>query len=301
MPNRLIKREEYADYLVPLLLKTFTKNPFDTICTVLRVSGLQDAKWDPFEESLDSFKDYNWLLKQAKEGPTQNCLWRVGLLMYCQAIEMTAPHEVLANIFRSLGGGKYHIKPLMHLNRKSKKDPFASIPPSATTKLNYLKKLAKNCGEEKFIELIDSFFNDKIRNAFSHSDYVITDSYFRWTEGGYPSQIKLDELDILISNAQEFYSAFWYCHLECLKNFSTNRKYHKWDNYEVLELLTKDGLLYGFNVHFSNGNKSTFSRTAEGVEFCNITIQRDGSIDFFVGLLNALKPIWMVDGKPYLE
>lgn len=63
------------------------------ICTVLRVAGLQDAQWDPFEESLTSFKDYNWLLKQAKDSPTPNGQWRIGLLMYCQAIEMTAVQE----------------------------------------------------------------------------------------------------------------------------------------------------------------------------------------------------------------
>jgi len=29
------------------------------------------------------------------------------------------------------------------------------------------------------------------------------------------------------------------------------RKYHKWDNYEVLELLADENGVYGFNVHFS--------------------------------------------------
>ena len=299
--NRLIKREEYASYLFALFTKAFVKSPFDMVCTLLRVSGIQDEKWDPFEESLDAFKDYNWLLKQAKDAPTSYGEWRIGLLMYCQAVEMTAIHAMLANIFRCLQGKKYHLNPLGHLGRSNKKKAFSWVPPSANVKFNYLKKVADGSGENKLSEYVDSFFYNDVRNAFSHSDYVLTEKHFRWTEGGLPQQVDLEALDIFISNAQEFYSAFWFCHEQHLKNFIKLKKYHKWPQHEVLELLNDGNKLYGFNIHFSNGTKATFSRTESGVDCRNITIENDGSINFFVGLISDLKPVWKVNGVPVVD
>ena len=299
--DRIIKREEYADYLFNLFMRAFEKGPFDTICNLLRVTGIQDAKWDPFEESLLAFKDYNWLLKKAKRSPTKYGQWRIGLLMYCQAIEMTAPHEMLANCLRCLHGKKYHIKPLGHLGRVDKKKSFSWFPASANKKFNYLKEMANACGENKLSEYIDSFFLNDVRNAFSHSDYVLTDKYFRWTENGLAQQIGLKKIDTLITNTQEFYSAFWFCHNQLLKNFSKLRKYHKWPQYEVLEILNNGKELYGFNMHFSNGNKAFFTRTPSGVDSVNLTIEKDGSINFFVGLIDALEPVWKINGKPVTD
>ncbi|MHC4122919.1 MAG: hypothetical protein ACYSSI_05035 [Planctomycetota bacterium] len=299
--NKLIKREEYADCIGRLIAKAFKKNPFDLVCCLLRVAGCQDEKWDPFEESLASFEDYNWMLKNAKDAPTKNAHWRIGLLTYCQAVEMTAVHEMLANFLRILNGEKYQIKPLGQLGQSNKKRLFSWIPPSANRKFAYLKEEARKCNEVKLCNYIDSFFNDKVRNAFVHSDYIITDKYFRWTETGNPTQIELSELDILISNAQEFYSAFWACYLQNLEFLGKIKKYHKWPNYEVLELLSNEKGLYGFNVHFSNGTKATFSRTPKKVDCCNVSIQKNGTINFFCGLIDALEPVWKIDGKPYKE
>ena len=84
--------------------------------------------------------------------------------MYCHAIEMSAPHILLANLFRCLSGSHYHISPFEHLIRSRKKKLFSSIPPSATNKFNELKKTAKDIGESKIIEIIDNIFCDTANN-----------------------------------------------------------------------------------------------------------------------------------------
>ena len=77
---------------------------------------------------------------------------------------------------------------------------------------------------------------------------------------------------------------------------SRGKRYHKWDNYEVLELLSDKNGVYGFNVHFSNGNKSTFERTKDGVKLINMRLS-DG-VGFMVGMIDKLEPVWKVDGVP---
>lgn len=74
-------------------------------------------------------------------------------------------------------------------------------------------------------------------------------------------------------------------------------RYHRWPNFEVLELLKCDGKLSGFRVHFSNGVSARFERSPDGVDLTNVTIQKDGTINFFVGPLYELKQKYVVDGR----
>jgi len=46
---------------------------FDAICTILRVEGMSDANWDPFEESRRAFKDFIWILSRAVVEGTRDC------------------------------------------------------------------------------------------------------------------------------------------------------------------------------------------------------------------------------------
>jgi hypothetical protein len=74
-------------------------------------------------------------------------------------------------------------------------------------------------------------------------------------------------------------------------------RYHRWPNFEVLELLKTDGKIDGFRVHFSNGNSARFHRRPAGVDLMNVIIQPDGTINFMVGLLDALQQRYVVDGR----
>jgi hypothetical protein len=293
--------QKYLDYLNSVFWKAFEKLPFDTLCTVLRVGGLQDANWDPFEESIKALKDFNKLLDKAKEENGEKMVVRIALLMYCQLIEMTAPHEMLANLLRCLAGKPYIIRPFSKFIKKNKKRPFSSFPPSATKKFNEIKKAAKDSDETELIQHIDSFFDDKIRNAFSHSDYILKEEHFRWTEGGLAQQVEIDIVKELINNCFSFYDALLYCHKHWLKELAKLPRYHKWPQHEVLEILSDNNIVYGFSVHFSNGSKATYARTSKGTDATNIHPNSDGTVNFFVGSLDALEPIWKIDGKPVKE
>jgi hypothetical protein len=85
-------------------------------------------------------------------------------------------------------------------------------PPSAKTKFRVLRESALQSSEPKLAEYIDTFFSDSVRNAFSHSDYIITADKFRWTDSGLPSELTLTTLGVLIENAFGFYEAFLKSH-----------------------------------------------------------------------------------------
>lgn len=298
---RELSEQELVDFLSDLFWGAFRKAPFEVLCAVLRVSGMQDADWDPFEESKSAFEDYNALLRLDAATLSSAGRWRIGLLMYCQAVEMTAPQEFLANLLRVLGGQKYHIKPFGSLGRTNKKKAFSWVPPSAPVKYRELKRLAAKCNESVLCDYIDQFFNEDIRNAFSHSDYVLSGEHFRWTESGLAQQLSLDVVNLTVRNCFRFFSGLLWLHNQVLTDLRTLPRFHKWPNYEVLELLSDAERLYGFSVHFSNGEKATYSRTEKGVECTNVLFERDGSINFMVGLLDALRPEWKVNGRPYEE
>ena len=296
---RELTEQELVDFLSGLFWGAFRKAPFEVLCAVLRVTGMQDADWDPFEESKAAFEDYNALLRLDEATLSKAGRWRIGLLMYCQAVEMTAPQEFLTNLLRVLGGEKYHIKPFGSLGRTNKKRPFSWVPPSAPVKYRELKRLALACKQGTLSEYIDQFFNEDIRNAFSHSDYIISGEYFRWTEMGLAQQLPLDQVNLIASNCFRFFSAVLWLHKQVLTDLKRLPRFHKWPTYEVLELLSDADRLHGFSVHFSNGSKATYTRTDKGVECTNILFEPDGSINFMVGLLDALRPEWKVNGQPY--
>ncbi len=299
-PRDLVE-QELVDFLSDLFWSAFRKAPFEVLCAVLRVSGMQDADWDPFEESKSAFEDYNALLRLDDATLSSAGRWRIGLLMYCQAVEMTAPQEFLANLLRVLGGEKYHIKPFGSLGRTNKKKAFSWVPPSAPVKYRELKRLAAKCNQSALCDHIDQFFNEDIRNAFSHSDYVLSCEHFRWTESGLAQQRSLDMVNLTVRNCFRFFSVLLWLHNQVLVDLRKLPRFHKWPNYEVLELLSDAEHLYGFSIHFSNGAKATYSRTEKGVECTNVLFERDGSINFMVGLLDALRPEWKINGRPYEE
>jgi len=290
--------EDYYKYLNELFVKAFSKRPFDTICSLLRIGGGSDANWEPFEESRKAFDDYDWLLEKSKKERNISCSLRIGLLMYCQAVEMSTPHEILANILRCNNNLPYVYDPFEKMKVR-KKYGLSYRPPSATSKFKELKRLALEAGDTNLNQIIDTFFDDKVRNAFSHSDYIITDSHFRYTEGQPATEIELKEIEKKINSCFNYYSSFMSLHRHWLLKLRKLKKYHKFPNYEVLELLSSEEEgLYGFNMHFSNGSKSTFKRRSSGVDSLNLFIEETGQLNFMVGYTDKLEPVWKINGQP---
>ena len=85
----------------------------------------------------------------------------------------------------------------------------------------------------------------------------LSNDHFRWTESRLAQQLPLDHVNLTVRNCFRFFSVLLWLHDRVLIDLKKLPRFHKWPNYEVLELLTDEERLHGFNVHFSNGTKAT--------------------------------------------
>lgn len=275
-----------------LFSSAWQKNPLNLIYTLIRVEGMSSANWDPMEESLEAFEDYKNIHEDAFKSGNMKRATRLQLLHYCHMIEASAPLELIANLLRCNNIMGFHIKPFIHLHRPTK-EALVTIPPSVKTKVKEIAKLEKT-SSVAISDLISPIVNEQIRNAYFHSDYCLTDTYFRSTGAGYTEQMNLSELNRITNNAFSFYSALFGMWNGIREQLGQGKRVHKLENYECLELLSgSDGKLNGFIIHFSNGSTSTFKRTKEGVIAENLVFEPDGNVNFQCGLVDELKPTWI--------
>jgi len=299
--------DEYLAYLDSLFGKAANTDGFNYLCTILRVEGITSGHWDAFVEAEEAAMDLSKLLRSiGKKGQEKRAL-RLGLFLYCHSTEMSVPYEILANLLRCRQNKLYMMYPFADLVRVDKKKDFFGKRhlPYPRTKINHIKELATACGEEKLGEIFDSFFRNDIRNAFYHSDYAISEDEFRIIQGGKIGEqtIPLKELSEILTRCFAFYSAFFIIYNRVRQGLARGKRFHRWPNYEVLELLSDNNGLTGFKIHFPNGSYAMFERKKyKGTTSLNIICEREG-IRLNVGDLDAYRKAegWFVNGKPFEE
>ena len=166
-------------------------------------------------------------------------------------------------------------------------------------KYRRVRALAADARRADVTAAIEAFFDERIRNAFSHSDYIITDDQFRFADGGLAQSIPLERLDGLTVHCFAFFGAFIYMHKRWLRQLGKAKRFHQMPQYEVLELLSsEEDEVYGFHMHFPNGSRATYARRRSGIEATNLFFERDGGVNFQIGLLDRCEPVWKIDGQP---
>ncbi len=297
-PAYIEKLQSYADTLHDFYMRALKLNPFELLCSILRVDGPEDMDWDFYEDSQVAFEGFQGSDKVAREGQTENQSYQGKLTLYSHMVEMAAPHEMLANILRAVSHKDYLVKPFGCLGRPTSGPAFSWIGLSTRDKFDELKRQAVEVGEVKLSECIDRFFDETLRGAISNSDYELTEEFFKWAENGIPQQRSLESVDEIVLNGFAFYNAFLANHKHFKMMFREMCRFHKWPNYQVFEVLSEEETgLFGFNIHFANGSKSTFIRNQEGTDTQNIFHSPDGSIQFSSGFIDALEKKWKINGE----
>jgi hypothetical protein len=303
------RMRHYADILNPL----FWSNDFNRVdrmfewaCTMVRVTGMKDAGWDSYTESIALLSDITQLM--GLELPTDrfphpaNTQARLALIAYSHMIEMSAPYELLANVLRLRMGMKYSIQPLAHLNklRDTKVNGVKMkrvVHASPIAKINEIDEMAKKAGVPEVGIALRGIYNSTIRNAVYHSDYAIHNDSLRLLSGSHYSKkegvntplISFDELGEVTSEAFAFHSALLVLWKRQRKLFIDFRgKILPYDDrYKgVIEFTFEEDSLNGFRVYWPNGTVGVCSHNADGQSVAqNIQFEPDGSINFFVGIL----------------
>lgn len=297
--NYIEKAQYYADTLHDLYMKALKLNPFEVLCTLLRVDAAEDLDWEFYEDSRKAFEEGEGLENIQMSSKSEN---RGEMTLYCHRVEMTAPHEMLSNILRTISHKDYLVKPFGCLGRPTSGLAFSWVGPTALERFNELKRQAVEAGEIKFSKCIDQIFDERLRRAITNSEYEVKDGFFKWTDEGKPQEKSKESVDETILNCLAFYSAFLVNHNHFKMMFREMPRFHKWPDYQVLEILSHEETgLYGFVIHFSNGTRSEFSHSEEGITSNNIFHNPDGSIQFNSGFHEAEEEKWKVNGEEVLD
>jgi hypothetical protein len=308
-------RRKYIDSLKTLFLPEdpVSNDIVNYFASLLRIVGMEDKGWDPYLESRAILEDLNAILQTdlpgAKFPDKDLTIWRMGLLMYSHIVEMDAPYEVITNLLRFRLRNGYSPNPFyMFLNTDQKKR-FRRSGIYPKQKIEIIKTLSAKANLPVG-EIFDDFYNGKLRNAISHSDYILTDEEFRCRNGTGAVgafSVSLKELNEIITKSKIFISTFF--SLETAARECWGGKKHRAVPYDpvykgLLEVLVDDNdLMCGFKVHWPNNSESVYRRTRDGIDMINCMLDmKNATIQFMVGLYarepGQFSPLVEKDGVP---
>ena len=295
-------REEYVNLLSPLFSQHTRVDTVEFVYALIRAGGMEDAGWDPLEESRAFVNDLTGIIqREAPAGSVtdpETTRWRLALVAYAHLVEMDAPYDMLANLFRIRAGRRYSVRPFADLakTKKGTKGLNGPPPPGPTKKLPVLRNLAASCRMSAVTDAFDSFYFGPLRNAISHSDFVLhgkafraRESYFEDAPGSrvFMRSLELNRLQEILSRAYFFYSTFLDLELRARVTFGQlkGQTFQYDQRYKgILELLFDEEVVCGLTIHWPNRTSSTLRRGAQGCEATNIVFGREGSIEPMVGL-----------------
>jgi hypothetical protein len=145
------------------------------------------------------------------------------------------------------------------------------------------------------------FFNQNLVMEYGH-ERAVADGV---NVGYLAHSVTFAELDSILRRSFAFYSAVMALHRRARRQLAGLRnKLLPYDGHykELLELLFEDDLLCGFRTYWPNGSNSEFTRTHAGCSGVNTTFEKDGSINFMVGLYaskrGSFSPLVEQEGAP---
>ena len=291
----------YDTYLNNLFQEAWNNNPLHFVFTLVRVTGIQYGHWDPLEETFEAFEEYQYVLERSKKKKDVKNFTRQLLLQYCHLIEASAPYEFILNLLRCKNSESFDQVPFFNDRIVKKENPFEHVPASVKKKVKRIKTYSTSKGDNEISLILDQIINEKIRNAFFHSDYCLTENDFRITEGGFSQKLELAEIYNTVFNAFTFYSILFQRIERSLSDLSKMGPYIKMPQYEVLELISENSKVVGFKIHFSNGSNAFFKRTKGLVDSVNIFTDSDRTVGFMVGDVDKLVSQWKINGIPVLD
>jgi hypothetical protein len=222
---------------------------------------------------------------------------------------MDAPYEVLTNLLRFQLGKGYSPNPFFSLLSVKEQQNYKSRGISTGRKINLIKQLSSELGVDVG-NIFDDFYDNRLRNAIAHSDFILTDDDFRCRGGiGGSSGFRMsyEELDKKLTAAKAFIAAF--LQVELLARRLWGKRKREAIPYDVhykglMEILVDDrDVMCGFKVHWPNNSESVYRRTDAGVEMVNCMLDaKNANVQLFVGMYarnrSAFSPLVEQNSQP---
>lgn len=309
------KRDHYMERLKPVFLPAdpISNDIIRYFASLLRVLGMEDAGWDPYAESRAVLNDINGLFKV--ELPPEHFKepdktpWRLGLLLYSHIVEMDAPYEVLTNLLCFQLGRGYSPNPFFELLSAEEQKNYARRGISTSRKIELIKQLSGELGVDVG-SIFEDFYNNKLRNAIAHSDYILTDEDFRCRgdlSGSKAFKITYEDLDKKLLAAKAYIAAFFQVELLARQVWGLRKsEASPYDpHYKgLMEVLVDDrDVMCGFKVHWPNKSESMYRRSDSGIEMVNCMLDlKHATLELIVGSYarkpGTFSPLVEHDAKP---
>ena len=172
-----IKQVNPTALVAELFRKAKDIDEFEYCSTLLRIRGMEDAGWDPMHESWELTQQLMALQNAPLE---QGVKLRLALFLYCHLTEMSDVYGIPANMLHVLAGRRYSMSPFLHgLNQGERQ------PSSPSGKARRIRALALEHDMKELGEVFETMLVKEVRNAFYHSDYILTNDSLniRYGEG----------------------------------------------------------------------------------------------------------------------
>lgn len=152
----------YLNSLDLAFTKAKEKNEFQFILSLLRVRGVEDAGWDPFETTLNVIPEMLYV----HERITSNfeAARHIQLWTYGHILEASEPYELLANLIDVVNGGTFVFRRF---------PPKRNRPQSPGEKIQELPKMANTTGIPDVLIPLVEIWNRNLRNSIFHADYAL--------------------------------------------------------------------------------------------------------------------------------
>ena len=169
--------ESPKEILRPLFIKAQCTDEFEFCCTLLRIRGIEDAHWDPLSESYQLAQQLISLI----DAPLDKSLSiRLMLFLYCHLTEMDDLYNIVANLLLVTEGERYSMIPFRSLpNASAKLSPGYCGNP----RIDQFKVLADRANFHEVGRVFETMFVRPVRNAFYHSDYILSPESFNIRKG----------------------------------------------------------------------------------------------------------------------
>jgi hypothetical protein len=152
----------YLTVLDPAFSKARERSEFDFILALLRVKGVEDAGWDPYETSLAAMESTVRLSSTVKDFADQRHL---HLWIYGHLVEASEPYEVARNMLGIANG-----EDNMPFRFPPKRNGWPQWPGE---KISQIETFAASVGMPEVAAPFRERWDRELRNAIFHADYAL--------------------------------------------------------------------------------------------------------------------------------
>jgi hypothetical protein len=190
-----------------IFAKATERSEFAFISSLLRVRGLQDGGWDPYESSIEAIDGMRAVYKNIQSHPTARHL---ELWIYGHIVEASEPYEILSNLIAISQGDTFDLARFPSKNGR---------PQSPGRKINQLERAAATANLPSVVTPLKEVWDRDLRNAIFHSDYSVHGPEVRFKKDGHPNVYGEGETLTLVNRALAYFDALKFLHAHYIGSY----------------------------------------------------------------------------------